>query len=241
MTQSSPQTPPRNHNFPAHLALQQAPSRDGDESFVSDITGDILYQSVTPPRPHSPKASSSSLQQSQSQQRPSVFKAKSLLSGAANIYQSMMPGASARSHDSDDDNESGAVTQNNNHHDGNSFVTADQTTTNNNNNNLPRISEDDSARHLESQKSGFDFLKDSPHDMTYSRRIALHLLSRKWYYPKLERHPDDLSTNMMDASDEAQASLRREAYPFGITKREYPSLEKAWVCTYILYGVRETL
>ena len=227
MTQPRPQTPPRNGNFPAHLALQQAPSRDGDESFISDITGDVLYQSVTPPRPLSPR--SSSLQQQS--QRPSVFKATSLLSGAANIYQTMI-GSSARSHDEDDD-ESGALAHGN--HDGNSFVTADQTA--NNKIFMPRISEDDAASQarLESQPSGFDFLKDSPQDMTYSRRIALHLMSRKWYYPKLERHPDDLSTMMEDTSDETEAALRREAYPFGITKREYPSLEKAWVCTYMLW------
>lgn len=117
--------------------------------------------------------------------------------------------------------------------DAHTFVTADQTTGQLDRSLiLPRITETDSVQQRLAS-SGFDFLKDNPSEMTYSRRIALALMPKKWYYPKLEPHAEEkeeLQNAELMKDQGKEAALRMEAYPFSITKREYPSLEKAWAC-----------
>ncbi|GKY91514.1 hypothetical protein MPSEU_000123600 [Mayamaea pseudoterrestris] len=215
----SPRTPPRSsQSYPVtHLALHQASSRDGDESFMSDITGDVGMHSTPPPK--------------RKQQQQVSIKATSILSGAAsNIYQGILNKNTSNGDDyedyHDDDDDASNALNVSHYHDGNSFVTADQTA-------MPKIAEhdDDDARRMSRKFSrGFDFLNDATTEMTYSRRIALHLMRHSWYYPKLEPpHDDEHDATTPPMSESKEAALRMEAYPFSVTKKEYPSLEKAWV------------
>lgn len=101
-----------------------------------------------------------------------------------------------------------------------------------------------------------DFLQDDPSEMTYARRLALFLMKRyTWYNPRLLKtpgdeipealveHPEDsmhplllASMNQqkaflysdLPASDSAHGSRMLEAYPFTHSRRENPSLAKAW-------------
>jgi hypothetical protein len=78
-----------------------------------------------------------------------------------------------------------------------------------------------------------NFLDDDPVTMTYSRRLALFLSRRySWYNPHL-RTPSP-NGDEKTASETAPPPLRKydvvhfESYPFTHSKRERPSLQKAW-------------
>ena len=80
-----------------------------------------------------------------------------------------------------------------------------------------------------------NFLNDDPCDMTYSRRIALHLMkSHRWYNPylKLDDNIDDtksMENSLDDKSDyqplESNSNCKSEKNE---DRHENPSLEKAW-------------
>ena len=53
---------------------------------------------------------------------------------------------------------------------------------------------------IDNGKEIIDFLKDDPKDMTYSRRIALFLMEKKWYNPRAGE------TMEVEESDHPQAS-----------------------------------
>ena len=63
---------------------------------------------------------------------------------------------------------------------------------------------------FEFDPSGIDFLQDPPEQMTYGRKIALSLLSKKWYNPRAE-------TKKYDDVEASEYSLATA-----------PSLKKAW-------------
>jgi hypothetical protein len=65
-----------------------------------------------------------------------------------------------------------------------------------------------------------DFLQDNPASMTYGRRIALFLSTRSWYDPQLKSRLKD------DIGPEQPPLLERR--PPKITRKENPSLAKAW-------------
>ena len=78
-----------------------------------------------------------------------------------------------------------------------------------------------------------NFLDDDPVTMTYSRRLALFLLRRyPWYNPHL-RTPSP-NADEKTASETAPLPQRKfdlvhiDSYPFTHSKRERPSLQKAW-------------
>ena len=78
-----------------------------------------------------------------------------------------------------------------------------------------------------------DFLGDDPRTMTYSRRLALFLLRRYAWYNPLLKPPRDIMSDTL-ASETAPFSKPKsntvhiDSYPFTHSKRERPSLEKAW-------------
>ena len=81
--------------------------------------------------------------------------------------------------------------------------------------------------------SFIDFLQDDPRTMTYSRRLALFLLRRyAWYNPHLKPPPpsDNKDENTYEPELPKQRSnvVLIDSYPFTHSKRERPSLEKAW-------------
>jgi hypothetical protein len=85
-----------------------------------------------------------------------------------------------------------------------------------------------------------DFLQDPPDEMTLSRRLALHLMRFGWYYkPKVlprgeegDGEDEAVGMSMVFAGGVGQLSpTATEAYPFSHSRRETPSLEKAWACT----------
>lgn len=87
-----------------------------------------------------------------------------------------------------------------------------------------------------------NFLHDKPSEMTWSRRIALSLMDKPWYNPSLknnariqkEEESSEHSSSFADGADNsAPTALRgraQDAYPFTVSKREQPSLAKAWAC-----------
>jgi hypothetical protein len=97
---------------------------------------------------------------------------------------------------------------------------------------------------------GIKFLEDAHSTMTYSRRIALYLMKRyKWYNPRLgatpaaEAAPEEArDENYFIIPTDENGNIRQSimesrerrnlaaAYPFTHSRREIPSLEKAWAC-----------
>lgn len=91
----------------------------------------------------------------------------------------------------------------------------------------------------------YDFLRDDPSEMTWARRIALALSDRQWYNPSLvrAREVEELERSEgFRAAREAYASPEggrlMDAYPFTVSKREKPSLPKAWACELCVYTMR---
>lgn len=94
--------------------------------------------------------------------------------------------------------------------------------------------------------SFINFLEDDPRTMTYSRRLALFLMRRyAWYNPHLEKKTAAATEEAADDDDAETPAERPESneiaaaptktlmqmvdsYPFTHSKRERPSLEKAW-------------
>ena len=80
--------------------------------------------------------------------------------------------------------------------------------------------------------SFIDFLQDDPRTMTYSRRLALFLLRRyPWYNPHLKPPPNenkDENTHEPELPKQRANVVLIDSYPFTHSKRERPSLEKAW-------------
>lgn len=79
--------------------------------------------------------------------------------------------------------------------------------------------------------SFIDFLQDDPRTMTYSRRLAMFLLRRyPWYNPHLKPPPNgkDENTHEPELPKPRANVVLIDSYPFTHSKRERPSLEKAW-------------
>eukprot|EP00977_Amphora_coffeiformis_P013121 scaffold3376_cov151-Amphora_coffeaeformis.AAC.1 len=83
------------------------------------------------------------------------------------------------------------------------------------------------------------FLQDNPREMTLARRIALSLHDKTWYNPSLlvAQQVEELENS--EAFKTAQQSYETpkggrlmDAYPFTVSKREKPSLAKAWACKF---------
>lgn len=77
-----------------------------------------------------------------------------------------------------------------------------------------------------------DFLQDPPSSMTWSRRLALRLVDKPWYNPSLhltaQGHEQEENNTVVTNNN----MRSRDAYPFTVSKREIPSLAKAWACTW---------
>lgn len=100
-----------------------------------------------------------------------------------------------------------------------------------------------------SKGDALDFLKDDPSTMTYGRRIALNFMEKGWYNPRAGKQPEleektvENSGEVANGSNGIAASIDEkrearatvEAYPFTHSKRENPSLERAWACKYHLW------
>jgi len=73
-----------------------------------------------------------------------------------------------------------------------------------------------------------NFLLDDPKTMTYSRRLALFLMKRyAWYNPALKPQPEDEEKDK-PLGETKSRPLPADSYPFTHSKRERPSLAKAW-------------
>ena len=94
----------------------------------------------------------------------------------------------------------------------------------------------DTPANAAGQSSQVDFLKDSPEDMTWSRRLALRFIDYGWYNPKAGEQHDD--SGAKSAEDPQKAETERllrpgmerssSSYPFTSEIEEQPSLQKAW-------------
>lgn len=70
---------------------------------------------------------------------------------------------------------------------------------------------------------------DSVQDMTWGRRIALTLMDSSWYNPRAWSDKEfSEEQEESDTTPPAESTRAAEAYPFSYSKRERPSLEKAW-------------
>ena len=103
------------------------------------------------------------------------------------------------------------------------------------------------------EEASIDLLQDPRSEMTWSRRIALRLMNKKWYNPRAGQ-PNQFAASQVEHvgdSGRCQANQNRQnessynnrlvlnaqqqqrlldggAYPFTHSRRENPSLEKAW-------------
>ena len=87
-----------------------------------------------------------------------------------------------------------------------------------------------------------DFLRDPPEEMTLARRIALTLQHRTWYNPSLlvaqevdEIERDENFRTAQRSYEAPKGGRLMDAYPFTVSKREKPSLAKAWACKFLFY------
>lgn len=74
-----------------------------------------------------------------------------------------------------------------------------------------------------------NFLLDKPKTMTYGRRIALSLAKHTWYNPQL-KHQQSIEHNIddKDINDNSNAVRLVERRPPKVTRKETPSLARAW-------------
>ena len=86
-------------------------------------------------------------------------------------------------------------------------------------------------------RCSIDFLLDDPSGMTLARRLALRLMPHQWYYkPRvLDGVSEALGASMipyrsssLGPSAAPLTAAASEAYPFSHSRRESPSLAKAW-------------
>lgn len=71
-----------------------------------------------------------------------------------------------------------------------------------------------------------DFLQDDPSNMTFSRRIAMHLMEQyTWYNPQLNKDSDSQYVEMDDISSVGSFNRSMLRSP---TQKERPSLARAW-------------
>ncbi|KAI2497599.1 Calcium-activated chloride channel [Fragilaria crotonensis] len=72
-----------------------------------------------------------------------------------------------------------------------------------------------------------DFLLDQPKTMTYGRRIALSLAKHSWYNPQLKQQKQQ-STENKDGDNNKNTVPLVERRPPKVTRKETPSLARAW-------------
>ena len=105
-----------------------------------------------------------------------------------------------------------------------------------------------------------NFLQDPVQEMTWSRRIALSLADKTWYNPSIiqnikiqqeesergqhseasfavappaaggNNNTTSATDNGNDVKQPPRGGRAQDAYPFTVSKREQPSLAKAWAC-----------
>ena len=98
---------------------------------------------------------------------------------------------------------------------------------------LSREAPDMNGAHPEATEDGsegetINFLADDPREMTIGRRIALSMMKKhKWYNPRLGEVPDEAEM-VEEPSHHKMATAKIDAYPFSHSRREFPSLERAW-------------
>jgi hypothetical protein len=96
------------------------------------------------------------------------------------------------------------------------------------------VNGDDTAVIDDPRGRPIDFDEDELTSMTVARRLALSLMDKVWYNPSLQPVPE-ASQPTEEAEHMAPATRLKataDAYPFTVSKREQPSLAKAWACTY---------
>ena len=103
----------------------------------------------------------------------------------------------------------------------------------------PQAAADTTEHGVASSQTAINFLQDRPADMTLGRRMALSLQDKVWYNPSLTvaREVEELeNSEAFKLAQETYQSPRggrlMDAYPFTVSKREKPSLAKAWACEY---------
>ena len=79
-----------------------------------------------------------------------------------------------------------------------------------------------------SKGSSINFLEDDPATMTYSRRIALHLMNKKWYFPKSEKEDEEDVPKQVTARDLEDVPGKSFEESLGMKEEKQPSLEEAW-------------
>lgn len=75
-----------------------------------------------------------------------------------------------------------------------------------------------------------DFLQDDPSTMTFSRRIALHLMKQyAWYNPRLnEKEERDESSQYIEMDDISSVGSFNRSMLRSPIQKERPSLDRAW-------------
>lgn len=96
------------------------------------------------------------------------------------------------------------------------------------------INGDDTAGIDDRRGRPIDFDEDELTSMTMARRLALSLMDKVWYNPSLQpvaeaSQPTEEAKHMAPAT---RLKATADAYPFTVSKREQPSLAKAWACKY---------
>ena len=88
------------------------------------------------------------------------------------------------------------------------------------------VVEDEISCSSTKSKESIDFLKDDKRDMTFSRRIALSLMNKKWYNPKaqdtVEEENDEVQLRRASSS-----STKIDDFD-NMMSNAHPNLEKSW-------------
>ena len=74
-------------------------------------------------------------------------------------------------------------------------------------------------------KESIDFLKDDKRDMTFSRRIALSLMNKKWYNPRANESPEQ--NHEVKSTGTSSSSSKIDDFDANMSNAR-PSLEKSW-------------
>lgn len=259
--QGNPLYPLYYDDFPEQL-IGPSPSRDRDNnddaSFISDITGDLIGHHHYSGMMNTPSPPRRQQQQQQTMKATSLLSGATQLYQSFLGASSSRSNNLSEDEDSPQHPQHPHQQQQQQHFPSHPSSPARSFVTSYDDLHMPAPpdNDDDDEHHPRGFFAGFDFLKDPREDMTYSRRLALQLLKHSWYYPKKTpseetrratttttaatmTRPSSSSPESSfsppppaSSSQRAITSINMEAYPFRVTQKEYPSLEKAWACKY---------
>ena len=87
------------------------------------------------------------------------------------------------------------------------------------------LGEDEISYSSTKSKESIDFLKDDKRDMTFSRRIALSLMNKKWYNPKAQDVVQENDEVLIRRS--SSSSTKIDDFDT-MMSNAHPNLEKSW-------------